>query len=167
MPVKYHCPKCHRRFTEWGAQKVGFKCPHDEWCPKDALGEIELIRGGVIEEKPAKKTVVKRPPKKVTTPENVEFDTGEEVLVPDVEEVEEVEETSSDSDFTSSDDEESPVKFSSEDNVNLLEDEGDGESDDEDEDLDAPVDLAFGETPQHLNDDGIEELRETQHDWTE
>lgn len=34
MPVKYECPKCGRRFTEWGAEKVGFKCPKISGVPK-------------------------------------------------------------------------------------------------------------------------------------
>lgn len=27
MPLKYYCPKCEKRFIDWGAEKLGFKCP--------------------------------------------------------------------------------------------------------------------------------------------
>jgi len=27
MPLKYYCPKCDKRFVDWGAEKLGFKCP--------------------------------------------------------------------------------------------------------------------------------------------
>lgn len=42
MPVKYQCPRCERRFVDWGAEKLGFKCP-------DCAGE-ELIRLGIRED---------------------------------------------------------------------------------------------------------------------
>ncbi len=41
MAVKYFCPKCERRFVDWGAEKLGFKCPA---CPDE-----ELIRVGANE----------------------------------------------------------------------------------------------------------------------
>ena len=41
MAVKYFCPKCGLRFVDWGAEKLGFKCPA---CP-----EQELIRVGANE----------------------------------------------------------------------------------------------------------------------
>lgn len=51
MPVKYECPKCGRRFAEWGAEKLGFKCPQDDRCPASAIGEdIALVRLGVSQE---------------------------------------------------------------------------------------------------------------------
>lgn len=27
MPLKYYCPKCEKRFIDWGAEKLNFKCP--------------------------------------------------------------------------------------------------------------------------------------------
>ena len=27
MPLKYYCPKCSKRFVDWGAEKLDFKCP--------------------------------------------------------------------------------------------------------------------------------------------
>mgnify|MGYP000887331583 CR=1 FL=1 len=41
MVVKYFCPKCERRFVDWGAEKLGFKCPS---CPNE-----ELLRVGANE----------------------------------------------------------------------------------------------------------------------
>jgi len=51
MPIKYECPKCGRRFADWGAEKLGFKCPMDEHCPNDQQSadtaeEVELVRLG-------------------------------------------------------------------------------------------------------------------------
>jgi hypothetical protein len=47
MPViKYRCPKCGRRFTEWGAEKAGFRCPSDQWSGKDQVCDGELVRLG-------------------------------------------------------------------------------------------------------------------------
>ncbi len=36
MTVKYYCPKCGRRFVDWGAEKLGFKCP-SETCEGEPL----------------------------------------------------------------------------------------------------------------------------------
>ena len=36
MAVKYFCPNCERRFVEWGAQKLDFKCP-TEGCEQKTL----------------------------------------------------------------------------------------------------------------------------------
>lgn len=38
MPIKYHCPKCGKRYVEWGAKKLGFHCP--------ACAGSELVRSG-------------------------------------------------------------------------------------------------------------------------
>lgn len=51
MAIKYECPKCGRRFADWGAEKLGFKCPMDDSCPPDqragdSAEEIELVRLG-------------------------------------------------------------------------------------------------------------------------
>ncbi|MCC6696296.1 MAG: C2HC-type zinc finger protein [Candidatus Hydrogenedentes bacterium] len=86
MAVKYMCPKCGRRFAEWGAEKHGFKCPGDEWCPKDRPDDIELVRVGMQEDKPAKKPTLKRPVKRsVVAAAAMDED---EILVPDIEDVE-------------------------------------------------------------------------------
>ena len=56
MAIKYHCKKCERRFIDWGAEKLDFKCP-------DCEGE-ELVRTSLANGKPAKKPSLKRRPKK-------------------------------------------------------------------------------------------------------
>lgn len=60
MGVKYECPKCGRRFAEWGAERLGFKCPHDEHCPADAPDDLELVRAGSQDEKTPKKPPLRR-----------------------------------------------------------------------------------------------------------
>lgn len=86
MPVKYSCPKCGRRFAEWGAEKFGFKCPGDEWCPADRPDVIELVRVGMQEDaKPAKKPTLKRPMKRAAAVSSMDDD---ELLVPDIEDIE-------------------------------------------------------------------------------
>ena len=53
MAVKYHCPKCEKRYVEWGAEKLGFKCPE---CDGEAL-----LLVGQADAKPApKKPKLKR-----------------------------------------------------------------------------------------------------------
>lgn len=88
MPVKYSCPTCGRRFAEWGAEKHGFKCPGDEWCPADRPDGIELVRLGMKDDaKPAKKPTLKRPTKRVAAAVTSSID-DDELLVPDIEVVE-------------------------------------------------------------------------------
>lgn len=68
MPVKYQCAKCGRRFADWGAERLGFRCPQDDKCPPDAIGqEYELVRIGAQETEPAAPAppLRRRPPKEV------------------------------------------------------------------------------------------------------
>ena len=58
MAVKYQCPKCDRRFVEWGAQKLEVKCPND--------GE-DLLRVGTAIDMPPTTMSLKRRPKKIDT----------------------------------------------------------------------------------------------------
>ena len=37
MASKYLCPQCERKFIDWGAEKLGFKCPD---CEDTELKEI-------------------------------------------------------------------------------------------------------------------------------
>jgi len=39
MTVKYRCPKCERKFIDWGAEKLGFKCPD---CEDTELSQISM-----------------------------------------------------------------------------------------------------------------------------
>lgn len=58
MAVKYQCPKCDRRFLDWGAEKLGFKCPT---CGED------LLRVGTAIDLPPTTSSLKRRPKKIDT----------------------------------------------------------------------------------------------------
>lgn len=39
MAVKYKCPKCERKYIDWGAEKLGFKCP-DPDCENEGLVKL-------------------------------------------------------------------------------------------------------------------------------
>lgn len=96
MAVKYECPKCQRRFVDWGAERLGFKCPHDERCtdvsPSDVIALIKVTAGGELAEAAAS---LKRKPKKevIAVPveeeidDVVDEDADDEVLEEEVEEV--------------------------------------------------------------------------------
>ncbi|NIA15251.1 MAG: hypothetical protein GWP08_14370 [Nitrospiraceae bacterium] len=58
MPVKYICQECGKRFVDWGAEKLGYRCPD---C-KDS----ELVRASEHQAaKPKKpKPSLKRKPRK-------------------------------------------------------------------------------------------------------
>lgn len=90
MAVKYQCPKCDKRFVEWGAAKMDFKCPND--------GE-DLLRVGTAIDLPPTTMSLKRRPKKIDTRtalydddvdastfgEGFEEDIDEEIVDTDVE----------------------------------------------------------------------------------
>lgn len=86
MPGKYECPKCGRKFTAWGAEKLGYKCPHDKWCPADATGDIELVPAETLEDRSGRRAILRRSLRRhplMPKPSEVDAD---EALVPDVEE---------------------------------------------------------------------------------
>mgnify|MGYP006280631931 CR=1 FL=1 len=95
MPVKYRCPKCERRFVDWGAEKLGYKCPE---CVTEKLVRV----GAPAEEQDAPtlsrrgKTSKKKPPEKPPeeTVEKVDDeddeDEGEEEMEGDEDSEEEV-----------------------------------------------------------------------------
>jgi hypothetical protein len=79
MAVKYECPKCGRRFAEWGAEKLGFKCPLDDRCPAGAVGEeISLVRVGLKDEATPSKASLRRKPKPVAAPVSTSDDDIED-----------------------------------------------------------------------------------------
>lgn len=85
MPVKYTCPKCNRRFTEWGAEKFGYKCPGDQWCPKDRPAEIELVRLGPSEDRPSRRPTLKKGARKLA----VALPTySDDTIAPDIDDLE-------------------------------------------------------------------------------
>ena len=48
MAVKYQCPKCEKRYIDWGAEKLQFKCPD---CDGETLLLVAMVSGAA----PAKK----------------------------------------------------------------------------------------------------------------
>lgn len=86
MPVKYTCPKCGRKFSEWGAEKVGFRCPDDEWRPKDHPDDVELVRVGSPEDRASKRPSLKRGARRI--PLAVAAGVGEDIDSADFEESE-------------------------------------------------------------------------------
>jgi len=57
MAVKYHCRKCGKRFLDWGAEKLGYKCPE--------CGDEELVRLGAGDDKAVRKPSLKRKPRRL------------------------------------------------------------------------------------------------------
>lgn len=86
MAIKYECPKCGRRFTEWGAEKVGFRCPADEWSSHTPGEEVELVRVGASDEHSPKRASLKRHSREAIRAAKPVLDE-DETLVADVDEV--------------------------------------------------------------------------------
>ena len=61
MPVKYECPKCKRRFVDWGAEKLSYLCP-------DCAG-VGLLRVGASGDTPGLAPTLSRRPDKAAAPE--------------------------------------------------------------------------------------------------
>ena len=61
MVLKYECPKCERRFVDWGAEKLDFKCP-------DCIEKLECLGMGQDSQKRKpklkRKSAKKKPAKK-------------------------------------------------------------------------------------------------------
>ena len=77
MAIKYHCRKCGKRFVEWGAAKLNYKCPN---CETE-----ELVRVGPSEEKSTKRQSLKRKPRRSIPAAHI---AEEELIVPDIEQIE-------------------------------------------------------------------------------
>ncbi|MDQ1257657.1 MAG: hypothetical protein QG656_2263 [Candidatus Hydrogenedentes bacterium] len=71
MAIKYTCAKCGKRFVDWGAEKLGFRCPDCE--------DSELVRVGGGADRPARKPSLRRHMKAAVKPvrrdEEDEFET--------------------------------------------------------------------------------------------
>ena len=134
MPVKYECPKCGRRFTEWGAEKVGFKCPKDQWCTKST----RRCRTGPCrssDEGFSAPSHVEADPRKIAQPKVhvVELDE-DEARVPDIEEIE------ADDEFEEEEEDEVIVVDGAEAEAAAPEADEAAVTDDIDDDADADVD---------------------------
>jgi DNA-directed RNA polymerase subunit RPC12/RpoP len=90
VAIKYYCPKCHKRFVEWGAKKSGFKCPnadcgHEELKLMDSAVLIEAV------EKPKLKRVKRKKTPPVPLGEDFDVDEGMVVMPLEDEDFEDVE----------------------------------------------------------------------------
>lgn len=61
MPIKYYCSKCHRRFLEWGAEKLSHTCPNPE-CASEPLKLMESTTLEAPEKPKLKKLKRKKTP---------------------------------------------------------------------------------------------------------
>ena len=108
---KYYCPKCGRKFIEWGAQKLDFKCPGKE-CDGEHL---KLIDPKTLEAVEKPKTKKPRKKKERVVPVSSDFDLEDGVSeVPledeEYEEPEEISEEEIEEDYLEEDEEEIPDK---------------------------------------------------------
>lgn len=91
MAVKYYCPKCGRRFVDWGAEKLGFKCPSDT-CE----GEELVLIGSKASDASGSTQKVKRAKKRKSIlpglASDIDITEMEEGFVEDMDLVEEEEE---------------------------------------------------------------------------
>ncbi|MCL4219117.1 MAG: hypothetical protein KJ052_19220 [Candidatus Hydrogenedentes bacterium] len=160
MTVKYQCPKCSRRWTEAGAERVGFRCPVDQWCHKDGSSDIELIPVNQIEDKPTRRTPLRRTARRVAAPaaaiEDEKLDDKDDV--DDDEEVEDDEEIEGETEETETADDDDALTVSADDGDDDDDDEekesaGEGE---EELELDVSVaDLSFGGINPPIRNDGL------------
>lgn len=152
MPIKYHCPSCNRRFVDWGAEKLEFKCP-------DCEGEKLVLVGadkesGTAVQKPSlkrsakvavkgtkKKQVAKEKDTALLHDEDVsDADDGEEIVedglnVNKFDSVENIDDDI-DADDDEVEDEENDDDEIDIDDVDDIDDEEDDDEDDDDKDID-------------------------------
>ena len=78
MSIKYQCPKCGKRFIEWGAEKVDFKCTECEGQELLRVGRPESDKKSKAAKAPSlrrgkkkkkKKAAAAPPPPKIEVPE--------------------------------------------------------------------------------------------------
>lgn len=132
MAVKYECPKCGRRFIDWGAEKLGYKCPG---CSGVGANEIiKLIRIGSGEDADLPSASLRRRAKKevIAVPVEEDFDVVADDEVDDEEELVE-DET-----------EEVEAVVIGEDHVVVDEEVVDEDADEDAGDEEVPEDLDFG-----------------------
>lgn len=68
MADKYHCTSCGRRFVDWGAKKLEFKCPTSDCNQSDLL--LLDSDNFLTETKPkAKRSVKRKTPVLIANPE--------------------------------------------------------------------------------------------------
>ena len=103
MPLKYYCPKCSKRFVDWGAEKLAFKCPD---CDGETLYRVGTQPEGEDGKPSLSKTAAKRKTKakakakpkakakaKAKADDVVVTDDDSSLDVPDLDSVDEVVDT--------------------------------------------------------------------------
>tara|TARA_R110001592_G_scaffold267474_1_gene533545 strand:+ start:136 stop:453 length:318 start_codon:yes stop_codon:yes gene_type:complete len=87
MPLKYYCPKCSKRFVDWGAEKLGFKCPD---CDGETLYRVGTQpegeeRAPTLSKRPAKKAAAKKAvaPKPKKEIVDLEPDSDDDIVIGD------------------------------------------------------------------------------------
>lgn len=143
MTAKYHCRKCGKRFVDWGAEKLGYKCP-------DCDGE-ELIRVGSPDDKTVRRPSLKRKPRVRPVPIPME---EEDLTIEDIE-AEPVEEEAI---YT---DEEEEVEEEPE----FLETETEPVEAEADEEALIEAEADFGTVTPTVGEDIDEALPESEEDW--
>lgn len=139
MPLKYHCPKCGKRFVEWGAEKLGFKCPDCD--------DQELVRVGISDDKPSRRSTLKRSTRKAAPRKAVSIAKAEAKtpkIIEDAERIEAQEVTKAVG--VASNNEETNESVA--DGPKLIIDE----SEEEEVALDVPADLSFNRKGKSLNE---------------
>ncbi len=135
MAVKYYCPLCGRRFVDWGAEKLQYK------CPSETCNEEPLIKVGETVAEPEAKPDLKRTKKRkqAATPSALDIVEMDSTFIEsdDVDEDEEGEDVEEEAEET-----DSPVVVATEDDDSdtddaLLVDDDDVDSDDDDTFADA------------------------------
>lgn len=138
MALKYECPKCGRKFTEWGAEKLGYKCPNDQWCKHEGE-DPELIVAGSQDESPSRKTSLKRSfrprPKAVKSlAEEVEPASDEDEFDDEEDDALEGDDSDDTEEGDDSDGEDEPAAAAGDEEDDSDDDSGDGDSETLDED---------------------------------
>lgn len=137
MPIKYYCPKCHRRFLEWGAEKLSHTCPNAE-CESAALVLMESTTLEAPEKPKLKKVKRKKTPPVI--PMGDDFDVDEAMVDMPLE----------DEDF-----EDVEVEEEETEEVEEAEEVLEETTDDFDEEAEATEDLEADEADEEIADDDL------------
>lgn len=76
MPLKYYCPKCNKRYVDWGAEKLDYKCPDCDGkalCRVGAQPESEAAAPSLSKAVPKRKTKAKE---KSVVPTDIPLEVG-------------------------------------------------------------------------------------------
>ena len=60
MASKYICSQCERKFVDWGAEKLEFKCPDCDDSPLEVIGFTPAAKAKAKKKPSLKKRAVKK-----------------------------------------------------------------------------------------------------------